>query len=128
MLQLDNDEDGSAFKEEIAKLKSITRRKRISVMTCGLYIPVWIDESYGNADHQQVRNSSASTSVHYLEAVEMRVEYLMTLPHEAPRFSYSIYYGPTMKLIIGSVAPSFEDAKRRAEAMCRVALNFQGDA
>lgn len=75
-----------------------------------------------------MRSSCASTNGHYLDVVEMRVEYLMTLPYEAPQFSYSIYYGPTMKLIIGSIAPSFEDAKKRAEAMCRVGLNFQGDA
>lgn len=45
MLRANNDEDGSVFNEETAKLNAIIRRKKVPVMLSGLYVPVWTDET-----------------------------------------------------------------------------------
>ena len=87
---------------------------------------LWVPEYYDFRD-AAIRSATAWAGGLKLFVVEMRPEFIETQPIEAPRISWGLFdddeaYG------IGGAAPTFEDAKSRAELAVRVQLGADLDS
>ena len=89
-----------------------------------VYPPIieWIADGY---TPDAIQSARARIGDYHLFVVEMRDAFMKTVPGHVPTISWAIFADPEHDVgLVGSCAPSFEDAKLRAEVALRTYLRI----